>query len=300
MRVLTGLRLQPREAYLHVAQDRGFFREAGIDVEIVPGNGTADNLTLLQEGQADIATLDVSAAYAEFAAGTYSDFVLTSVLHDQLLACIMVLASSPIQHPRQLRGASIAIIPGGTNTMLFPRFAERAGFDPDTTEQVPLPPPTFGQALGAGQVDAIMQFTVGQSAIEAAAGQPVRVFPYADQMPDPYGSALACSRRMANDDPELVRRFNTAALRGLQYTVDNPAEAARIFAAAVEATSPEDALGEIAVLADYVRPGVQGGRTLPLGQFSAERLEQTVATLQSIGALPEGFDYRQCTALDLV
>src|SRR5690606_7133328 len=91
--------------------------------------------------------------------------------------------------------------------------------------------------------------------IEREAGS-VRVFAYSDTLPELYGSGLGCSRSLAEQDPDLVRAFNRAALRGLQYAVENPDEAGEIFAGHQrhEGGQPAPvAANENRLLAPYVR-----------------------------------------------
>jgi ABC-type nitrate/sulfonate/bicarbonate transport systems, periplasmic components len=99
VRVNTGLGLATgREAYLTVAEEKGFFAEEGIRIEVIPGEGTVTNLTQLATGQVDVATIDINAGLVEFAKGAFTDFVLTAVLHAQLLGCIIVREDSG-SHP---------------------------------------------------------------------------------------------------------------------------------------------------------------------------------------------------------
>ena len=65
---LTGVNIQGRESYVYVAQEKGFFRDAGLDVEVKPGLGSEKNLQLLQAGQVDFAMLDISAGLISFTA----------------------------------------------------------------------------------------------------------------------------------------------------------------------------------------------------------------------------------------
>ncbi|MPZ27793.1 MAG: thiamine biosynthesis protein [Micromonosporaceae bacterium] len=302
VRVLTGLGFQGREAYLDVATEMGWFAELGLEVEVLPGEGTEQNLTLLSAGQAEFATLDVNAALIEHSRGTFTDFRLTAVLQDLLLSCVMVLESSGIDRPRDLEGATIAYIPGGINDVVFPVFAQLAGFDAGSVELVGLPPPSFGAALAEGRVDAIMQFVVGRHTIEqAAGGQPVRVFAYADWLSELYGSGIGCPVALVDRDPGLVRRFNTAALRGLAYAVANPQEAGEVFAARHDGQDVAAAAAEVAALAGYVRPG-EGfdGQELPLGEFSEVRLVQSVALLEGLGVIEAGFRFADVVGFGLV
>lgn len=56
VRFLTGLSVQGRESYIFVAIEKGYFKEAGLEVEVTPGNGTTQNLQVLQSGTADFAS----------------------------------------------------------------------------------------------------------------------------------------------------------------------------------------------------------------------------------------------------
>lgn len=300
VRMLTGLGFQGREAYLDVAVEKGWFAEAGLEVEVLPGEGTQQNLTLLSAGQCEFATLDVNAALIEYSRGTFTDFRLTAVLQDLLLSCVMALESSGIGRPRDLAGATIAYIPGGINDLVFPAYAQLAGFDPGSVELVALPPPSFGGALAEGRVDAIMQFVVGRYTIEqAVGGRPVVVLAYADWLSELYGSGIGCGTALVDGDPGLVAGFNAAALRGLAWSVDNPDEAGEIFAARHEGQDAAAAAAEVAALADYVRAGEDFDGRLALGEFSTVRLVQTVAVLEGLGVLQPGFRYADVVAFDL-
>lgn len=295
VRVNTGLGLfQGREAYLTIAEQLGFFREEGIAVEVLPGEGTEFNLTQLAAGQVDIATIDINAGMIEYAKGTFTEFVLACVLHASHLGCVMAPESSGIARPRDLAGTVLAVIPGGTNTLLFPAFADLAGFDPDTVEFVSPPPPDFGALLQAGEVDAIQQFVVARGSIERDLGEPAVVFPYAEWMPELYGSGLGCSRRLAADNPGLVRRFCRAALRGLAHAMANPDQAGQIFAGHErhQGGQPEPAA---AAENRLLQPYVHAGDGLRMGQFDEVRLVQSAGLLQAIGVLE-----RPIAATDIV
>lgn len=299
VRVNTGLGLfQGREAYLTIADQLGFFAEEGIQVEVVPGEGTETNLTQLATGQVDIATIDVNAGLAAYAGGMFTEFVLTAVLHSQMLGCVIVREDSGISRPRDLAGTMMAVIPGGTNTVLFPAFAQLTGFDADTVEFVSPPPPSFGALLAAGEVDAIQQFVLARPTIEHDVGT-VRVFPYADALPELYGSALGCSRQLLAEEPELVRAFNRAALRGLRYAIENPGEAGEIFAGHKrhEGGQPAPvASAENELLAPYVH----ADDGLSFGEFDPVRLAQSAGILRSYQVIETPVRAEEIVAFDIL
>jgi NitT/TauT family transport system substrate-binding protein len=274
-----------------------------------PGGGTGENLRLLVGSQAEFATLDINAAIMEYSKGAdpsrddqedpgYTEFVLTSVLHDSLLSCVMALASSGIERPRDLAGRTIAAIPGGINTVAFPAFAQLAGFDAATCELVNLPVPAFNASLAGGEVDAIMRFTLDLYRTERDLGQELVMFPYSEWLPELYGSGIGVRAEFAEQNPELVRAFNRAALRSLQATVDNPEAAATAF---VERHPDEPTLDVDSVLAanQAMATIVRPADGLPLGELSERRLSLSIALLQSLGAADAAVTAAEVARFDL-
>jgi NitT/TauT family transport system substrate-binding protein len=110
------------------------------------------------------------------------------------------------------------------------------------------------------------------------------VFAYSDALPELYGSGLGCSRKLAAENPQLVRAFNRAALRGLQYAVGNPQEAGEIFA-----SSRRHEGGQPAAVAakenELLAPYVRADDGLALGEFDKVRLAQSAGILRSYGVI---------------
>jgi len=274
--LLTGAGFQPWEAYLYLAQKRGWWAEAGLEVEVLPGQGTGRNIALLVEGQATIATLDPAAAFIEWERGT-QDFVLTCQLHSNVLASVMAAESTGIRRLRDLEGRKVAVLEGGTNTQLFPGLARVAGFDASKVQLVPLELPFFPH-MASGTVDASLEFVPSRFAVERAVGEPVVVIPYADELPDLPGLALGVTAETARQQPEMVRAFNQVATRAIQHAVEAPEEAAAAMAEAQENIDPEVVAAGLADLAPYIR-------SHELGPLDEVRCSQTVALLHSLGLL---------------
>jgi NitT/TauT family transport system substrate-binding protein len=95
-------------------------------------------------------------------------------------------------------------------------------------------PQTLLSLVGTGSTDAIAQFVVGKSTVEALARRPVVLLPYSDLLADLPGNALWTATAI---DPDLVRRFRAALLDGLRHALAHPAEAGQILAANVPGTN---------------------------------------------------------------
>lgn len=294
---LTGVNIQGREAYVYVAMDKGFFHEAGFDVEVTPGNGTTQNLQILQGGSADFAIVDISAALIEFGKGTFKDFTIVSAIQQRSLACLMALEGAGVAGPKDLEGKKIAYIPGGVVKLLFDTYARLAGVDSAKVTWVNMPAQQMGQGLAAGTIDVATQFVVGQPAIEATAnGRKAVVLPFSDYLADLYGNGLAVSRQSLQENPDRVRRFNQAMLKGLAYAIEHPDEAGAIYAKYQKLQPEKVATAETSLMAPYVHTDPEA----PVGAIDEQQIARNIAILQGAGIIPPGVSPRDVVSFDMV
>jgi len=292
---LTNFGTLGRDAYAWVALDRGFFAEAGLDVTIQPGTGTNPNLAALLGGHAHFAAVDLAGAV--IAAGNeVAGFSIIAAVQQRNLSAIMTIDPA-ITDPRDLEGRTVGLPPGAVTQLLFPVYAELAGIDAGRVAQVALEAPELVGALVAGRVDAIGQFVVGEPLVAAAAdGREVTVLPYDRYVGDLYGVTLLTSTGLAEQDPDLCRRFRDALLRGLAYALDHPRDAGEVLARHVETADPEVAAAELTLMAPYAL----GDSSTPLGGLDPARVARSIAILQAAGAVPSGLTPQRLVAFDLV
>lgn len=295
---LTGVNIQGRESYVYVAQEKGFFKDAGLEVEVKPGLGSEKNLQLLQAGQADFAMVDISAGMIAYAQGKFKDFTIVSAIHQRNLACFMALTGSGISTPKDLENKKIAYIPGGIVKTLFDTYAKLSGIDAKTVTWVNMPPQEMGKGLAQGSIDAATQFVVGKPAVEQAAkakGKTAVVLPFSDQLVDLYGNGLAVSKKSLADNPDRVKRFNDAMLKGLQYAIDNPAEAGKIYAKYQKLQPEPVAAAEVALMVPYTKTA-----GTPLGALDEQKVARNIALLQGAGAIPGPINAKDVISFDFV
>jgi NitT/TauT family transport system substrate-binding protein len=282
---LTSFNTFGRDAYAYVAQERGFFEQAGLDVTITPGTGSVDVLKLVAGGRADFGVADFTATAITVAKEKLPVTTIAAV-HQKSLAAIVALEGGGISKPADLEGKKIGDQPGSTNQVMFPVYAKAAGIDPAKVQFVPSAPPSLPQLLAAGQVDGIGQFVVGKPLIEAAAkGRKAVVLPYGDLVPDLYGNALVTSKEIASTKADLVARFTGALLKGLRYAIEHPDEAGQILKKYQPTQDAGVATAEIGLMAPYVEPDGFSG---PAGELTRPRVEKIISTLVTAGAFPAG------------
>jgi NitT/TauT family transport system substrate-binding protein len=288
---LTGFNVTGQDAFMYLATDKGYFREAGLEVAIQPGAGTGSNLKLLAAGKAQFAVVDMTGALIEYTGGAH-DFTVVSAIYQRSVSCIMALAISGITHPKDLEGKRIGYQPGGVNYTLFPVYARLSGVDAAKVQWIQTPPQQLRALLAAGRLDAITEVVVGQPGVQAATGRPVSVLPYSDYLTDLYGNVLATSTGTAKNDPGLVTRFRDAMLKGLRYAIDHPDEAGQTLAHHQPTYKAEAATAEVRLTDPYVRAGT-------IGAIEDRRVMQSIALLQAASAIPSGLTPEQVVTFDL-
>jgi NitT/TauT family transport system substrate-binding protein len=277
---LTAFGAVGRDAFAWVALEKGYFKDAGIDVTIQLGAATGENLKVLAAGQAQFAGLDMTGAWILAGKGQYSDVRAIAAIHQQTLVSIIALADSGITKPTDVEGRKLGAATGSVNQLLFPAYAKLAGVDQAKVQWVNAAPPQLPALLAGGQVDALSTFLIGAKGLEkAAGGKPTVVLPYSTYLPELFGNGIVAPLAITRDHPDLAKRFRDAALRGLQYTLDHPQEAAEIMKKAQPAANVAAAVGEITLMKPYVKTS---------GVIDRQRVAGAIATLEKNGLIPPG------------
>lgn len=292
---MTAFGAVGRDAFAWVAQEKGFFKEANVDVTIQLGAAVDSNLSALAAGQAQFAALDFTGAVIQAGNGKFKDFRAVAAIHQQTLVSIVSLEGGTVLQPRDLEGKKIGAASGSVNQLLFPAYAQLAGIDAKKVTWVNVAPPQLPALLASSQVDALSTFLIGRGGIEKAAGKKAVIMPYSDYLSDLFGNALVTTAALAKDNPDLVKRFSGAMLKALQWTIENPDEAAQILNKANPTSDVAAAKGEITLMAPYVKPA----GSAPIGTFDQQRVARAIAILQGAGLMPPGLAPDAVVAFDL-
>ena len=93
---LTAFGAVGRDAFAWVAEEKGYFREAGFDVTIQLGAGTDANLKALTAGRADFGSLDLTGVMIQAGKGAYTGVRGIAAVHQQTLVSIIALEGAGI------------------------------------------------------------------------------------------------------------------------------------------------------------------------------------------------------------
>ena len=130
--------------------------------------------------------------------------------------------------------------------------------------------------LATGRVDAIGQFTVGEPLLaDTVKPKAIVRFAYKDAGLDYYGNGIVATEATIKDNPDMVKAFVRATLKGMRDAFANPAEAGAILNKYHKQISPQVAQGETELVRELAT--VPGQR---MGVIDQARIKSTIAIME--------------------
>lgn len=226
LRVMLDWFVNPDHAPLVVAQEKGYFAEHDLEVELIAPADPNDPPKLVAAGKADVAVSYQPQLHVQVDQGL--PLVRFGTLVATPLNSLVVLADGPIKSIADLKGGKIGYSVGGFEDALLSAMLGRHGL---SLEDVTLVNVNFSlsPSLLSGQVDAVIgayrNFELNQMDIER---RPGRAFYVEEEGVPPYDELIlvANPERM---DRAVLRRFLDALERAVQYLVNHPDESWGLF-----------------------------------------------------------------------
>lgn len=218
--------LNPDHAPIVIAQERGYFADAGLEVTWQEPADPNNPPKLVAAGKADVAVSYQPNLHLQVDQGLPLTRVGTLVATP--LNTVIALEDGPIDSLADLAGKTVGYSVGGFEETMLEVMLRQEGVDPSTVELVNVNF-ALSQSLLSGRVDAIVggfrNFEVNQLDLE---GAQARVFyPEAHGVPA-YDELIFVAHRDAMDGGKL-RRFLDAVERGTQFLVNHPEKSWEIF-----------------------------------------------------------------------
>ncbi len=224
---------------LYVAQQEGWFSDAGLDVQLLPYNSTSPE-TLVSSGAAEFGVSFQDTFSFAKAAGADITSVLGVLQHWG--SQIAVRADrTDITSPKDLDGKVYGGFGGPGEAPKMQAVIRDAGGQGNFSTVV-LGTAAY-EALYSGEVDFTEPFVAWEGIEAELRGQPLKTFSYTDYgFPDAYGVLLIGNSPWLAAHPDQAAAFVQAAQRGYQLAADDPARAAKDLMAADPGAFPEPEL----------------------------------------------------------
>ncbi len=207
----------------YAAKEKGYYKEAGLDVELLEGSSQITPVNMVTEGHADfgITGSDIILSHVE-----KKSVVVTSVIFQHSPYVFITMKDSKIKAPSDLAGKKIMASDAQGWSILKSLFL---------IEGIPLKGVSLikhswtNMDLVNGKVDAISAYSTVEPQQFRNMGYEVTLIKPMDYGLDFYGDVIFTSRDLANRKPGLVEKFNNASIKGWQYAMSHPAEIASLI-----------------------------------------------------------------------
>ncbi len=206
----------------YVAQEKGFFAEENLEVEIQHVATPGDNFRLLATGQVQFSTSDATALLEKWTSDPVIEVVSLALIGQTGQQGFAVLADSGIASPAdwvgKIAGYKGSDVPPDYLAILEANSLERSdveevrvGFEP--------------QLLTEGVVDIFPVFIANEPDTLSRLGFETIVFTAADYGAPTLGLSFVTTPEYSTENPVITARFTRAVLRGIAYAEANREEA---------------------------------------------------------------------------
>lgn len=224
---------------VYVAQQKGYFAQQGLNVEIMHSSGQGEHIKLLLQGSVDVITGEGDAVLARRAEGL--PVLSIAAIGQRGQRAFAVAESSEIKTPKDFEGKTVGYKVYQTPDYLA--LLSMLGVDRSKIQEVPV---GFDpRLLAAGKVDVYPVFESNEPDTLARLGFPTRLIRPVDYGVPSVGLTYMARTQLVEDDPSALERFLKAALRGIQDAKNDPEAATDIV---MQFAPDEDRAHQLAML----------------------------------------------------
>jgi NitT/TauT family transport system substrate-binding protein len=284
----VGLRLD----FVHTGKDaiwtygveKGYFSDAGIDLEIEDGKGSATTGQTVGNGADELGLVD---------GGTLITLVskdvplkaVASVFAQSPLA-VLSPADDPVNEPADLEGRAVAVTSGDGPSTLLAALLDRNNVDTDAIDEVNLQPQAKLTSLLSGDVEAVATTNLVKATLSSQ-GMATQTLAYRDFGVATPGWYLATSEGYLGKNPDVVESFVEATQKAVDATVADPDAAVASFVRAFPEYDEERARAELDLVLPLVTgPDAQGRPTAWMSPQLARSSSELLAEYADIDPKP--------------
>jgi len=211
---------------MYVALNKGWYKEEGLDVKILPYASGASPDSLVASNKADVAVSSTEGVVSSAGAGDAVVSIAAIVQHNT--SGFMARKNAGIESPKDLDSK----IYGGWNSSIVAAILKKIiTTDGGKGDYKSVSVDVAGmEAMKTKQIDFLWVFE-GWEVIQARQqGLDVVYFPSLEYgVPDYYTPVLITGKKQIKENPELIKKFMKATAKGYEYAMENPKESAQIL-----------------------------------------------------------------------
>lgn len=211
---------QSQFAGYYAAEQKEFYKEEGINVKLVTGGAETPSIQIVAGGSEQFGVSGMSQLIEARAKGITVVALATTYRKNPL---IWFGIDASIQTPQDLIGKKVGLTVGSNSDLLFRAMLKKNGVN---IEDVNIVPVKYNLALLLEkEVDVYEGYLTDQPISVELAGYETYILNPSDYDIYFYGDTLFTTEKVIQENPDLVKRFTRATIRGWQFAYDNPEKA---------------------------------------------------------------------------
>ncbi|MFE0251065.1 ABC transporter substrate-binding protein [Streptomyces sp. NPDC059010] len=219
-------------APLYLGQKKGFFEKRGLKLEFTTAQGGAAIVPGVTSGQFQFGFSNVTSLMVAQSNGVpvkaVANGIASTGVRGKDFNGLMVKKDSPVKSAKQLEGKKVAINTlKNINETAVRQTVRTAGGDPDKVTLVEMAFDQMPAALDSGQIDAACVVEPATATIRSQGGREI-ASPLIDIAPKLTVAMYFTSTRYAQQNPDVVKKFQEATAESLTYAEAHPDEARQI------------------------------------------------------------------------
>lgn len=211
--------------YLHVAIEEGYFKEQGLEVELVENAGSAITSQLIGMGEFPIGI--VASEVAMIAKSKGVPLKVVSVIDKVSFAGITCHKDANVNSAEDLIGKKVGVTITSNTYQQYLAFIASEGIDQDSIEEVPIG--GAGAEFFAGDLDCHALMPGITESLAELKGVEVDTINYYDEGLEMYGLTLVANEDFLEENPKLIQKIVTAITKGMEFEKENPEAAFEIM-----------------------------------------------------------------------
>jgi|KBSSwiStaDraftv2_1062776.scaffolds.fasta_scaffold05938_12 NitT/TauT family transport system substrate-binding protein len=262
----------------------GFYKDAGLDVTLVQGNGSGNTAQLVANGRSEIAYADAVAVSQLIAKG--APMKVLSTVYQSNPNEVSALKKTGIKSIKDLAGKKVGVPSGSSQTTMLPLLLKANNLTESEVNLINMPPTAMVPSLLQGQVDAILGSVDSYQIQLEAQGAQTDNFMFADHGVPTVSTSIFASDNYIKNNPEVIKKFIAASLKGWYFALDNPEKAVKDLKSVFPEMNEKLATAELA----SIKPLLCSGGAKYIGKAEDALWVKTQDLLSEVKLLPAGQD----------
>src|SRR6266576_2911606 len=262
----------------------GYYKDAGLDVMLVQGNGSGNTAQLVANGRAQLAYADAVAVSQLIAKGAPMKIVAT--IYQSNPNAVMALKKTGIKSVADLKGKKVGVPSASSQTTMLPLLLKSNNLKESDINMIDMPVASMVPALLQGQVDAVLGSIDAYQIQAESQGAELDVYRFADYGVPTVSTSIFASNDYLKSNPDVVKKFVAASLKGWSFALDHPDQAIKDVKKVFPEVNEKLAAAELAA----ITPLFCSGGAKYIGKAEDALWVKSQDLLSEVKLLPAGQD----------